>query len=36
MRVSTGGFGASFIYLLGTILTSLAGAGLVVRKRWRA
>ena len=30
---STGGPGIALLYLIGTILTSLAGAGLVVRKR---
>ena len=33
MRVSTGGFGTSFIYLLGTILTAFAGVRLVMIKR---
>lgn len=32
---STGGPGTNFIYLLGTILTALAGAGLVLKKRRR-
>ena len=32
---STGGPGTKMIYLLGTILTALAGAGLVMRKRRR-
>ena len=30
---STGGPGTTLFYLLGTILTAFAGAGLVVRKR---
>ena len=33
---STGGPGTNLIYLLGIILTSLAGLGLVMRKRRRA
>ena len=33
---NTGGPGTNVIYLLGTILTALAGAGLVLRKRRRA
>ena len=33
---STGGSGTTLIYLLGIMLTSLAGAGLVMRKRRRA
>ena len=33
---STGGLGTDLIYLLGIILTSLAGLGLVMRKRRRA
>ena len=32
---STGGPGTNLIYLLGIILTSLAGLGLVIRKRRR-
>ena len=32
---STGGSGTNFIYILGTILTVFAGAGLVMRKRRR-
>ena len=30
---STGGPGTNLIYLIGTILTALAGAGLMMRKR---
>ena len=33
---STGGPGTSFIYLLGSILTAFAGAGLMMRRKRRA
>ena len=35
MMTSNGGPGTNLIYLLGTILTALAGAGLVMRRRRR-
>ena len=33
---STGGHGTNLIYLLGTILTMLAGAGVMMQKRRKA